>query len=169
MKFAKSLLMGIGSLVVAGLMFTVLAPKSVHALVATAVQVMNTAANPVPNKDVDQPGRHAFAQSCSTTSTFFCALQPAVPSGSVFVVQTLVGFQVLTGSGPAGLQISTNTNGVANNLILPATVEPNNLNDFITLANLTLYLDPGTASACGALAPVNSFSCYVSGHLVTVP
>ena len=169
MKFAKSLLLGIGSLVVAGLVLTLLSPKTAHAFVATAVQVMNTSSTPVPNKDVDQPGRHAFTQSCSTTSTFFCTLQPAVPAGHVFVTQTLVGFQVLSAPAPVALQIATFTNGVSNNILLPATVEPNNASDYMTLANLTLYMDPGSAPNCGAVAATNSFNCYVSGYLISVP
>jgi hypothetical protein len=46
MKFAKSIVTGTGAVVLAGLILALLAPKAAHAIVATAVQVTNTSANP---------------------------------------------------------------------------------------------------------------------------
>jgi hypothetical protein len=48
MKFAKSALMGVGCVLLAGLTLTLFAPKAAHALAATMVDVTNTTANPVP-------------------------------------------------------------------------------------------------------------------------
>ena len=48
-----------GVLFVASVM-TLVAPKTVHALVSALVTVANTSANPVPNRDVDNPARQAF-------------------------------------------------------------------------------------------------------------
>ena len=92
MKIAKSLLMGIGSVVLAGLILALLAPKATRAIAATAVQVVNTAAAPLPIYDVDAPGRHVFQQECSSTTVEGCTLSPVVPSGMVFVVQSFHNF-----------------------------------------------------------------------------
>lgn len=48
MKFAKPTLIGIGGVVLAGLLLPFVAPKTVHALAATLVQITNTTSNPVP-------------------------------------------------------------------------------------------------------------------------
>ena len=48
MKNVKSILIGTGSFVLAGMILTMVAPKAAHALAATLVQVTNTTANPVP-------------------------------------------------------------------------------------------------------------------------
>jgi len=48
MKFAKPALMGVGGVLLAGLLLSVLAPQTVHAVAATLVQIANTTANPVP-------------------------------------------------------------------------------------------------------------------------
>jgi hypothetical protein len=63
MKFAKSILMGTGAVVLAGLILTLLAPKAAHAIVATAVSVVNTSSNPVPVSSIDSPGRIPFVES----------------------------------------------------------------------------------------------------------
>jgi hypothetical protein len=42
-----------------------LAPQKARAVVATLVQVVNTPSSPVPNQDVDHPGRHPFSQMCT--------------------------------------------------------------------------------------------------------
>jgi len=48
MKFVKPVLMVVGCVLLTGLTLTLVAPKAVHALAATLVQVTNTDANPVP-------------------------------------------------------------------------------------------------------------------------
>lgn len=84
MKSMKSIMIGTGSVVLAGLVLTLVAPKVAHAVAATAVLVMNTTANPVPTQSV-LPGK-PFVQSCVTNSSS-CTLSPPVPAGSTFVVQ----------------------------------------------------------------------------------
>ena len=48
MKFARKTWMGVGGVVLAALILPLLAPKTVHAIAATLVQVTNTTSNPVP-------------------------------------------------------------------------------------------------------------------------
>src|ERR1700720_4645119 len=74
-------------------------PRTAHALVATLVQVVNTSANPVPNKDVDNPVRHAFSSECSSFgggNTTGCSI--TVESGNELVIQGLT-IKVVTDPG----------------------------------------------------------------------
>jgi hypothetical protein len=90
MKNVKSILMGAGSVVLAGLSLALFAPRAAHALAATLVQVTNTSANPVIGQDVDSPGRSPYYQtvSCYSASTNQCeAFFPAVPANMRLVVQ----------------------------------------------------------------------------------
>lgn len=89
MKFAKSFLTGTGAVLLAGLVFTLLAPKAAHAIAATLVQVTNTSANPVPNKDVDQQGRllYQYYSNCTSTNGTCTITYPAVPAGQRLIIQ----------------------------------------------------------------------------------
>jgi len=64
MKFAKSILIGTGSLVLAGLILALLAPKAAHAVAATAVQVMNTAAAPAITQDISRQASQIVNLEC---------------------------------------------------------------------------------------------------------
>jgi hypothetical protein len=85
MKFLKSFLIGTGAVVLAGLVLTLVAPKAAHAIVATAVQVENTYASPVPTQAV-LPGK-PFSQTCLVFSGTGCQLSPAVPAGWLMVLK----------------------------------------------------------------------------------
>jgi hypothetical protein len=63
MNFAKRLLMVVGVASLAGTVGALLAPKTAHALVATLVQVVNTTAQPVPTRDVDNPAYEPFVRT----------------------------------------------------------------------------------------------------------
>jgi hypothetical protein len=81
MKFLKSLLMGTGGVVLAGLVLALLAPKAVHAIVATAVQVVNTSASPAMTEDTSLQASQIVTISCSVASgsSVFCSR--ATPTG----------------------------------------------------------------------------------------
>ena len=67
-----------------------MAPRAVHALAATLVQVTNTSTNPVINQDMDSPGRNPYYQTaqCVSQNTGQCIAQfPAVPANKRLVVQ----------------------------------------------------------------------------------
>jgi len=64
MKFLKSLLTGTGGVVLAGLVLALLAPKAVHAVVATAVQVVNTSASPAIMEDTSRQASQIVTLSC---------------------------------------------------------------------------------------------------------
>src|ERR1700760_272083 len=60
MKNLKPTLTGAGSAVLAMLVLSTLAPKAAHAVTAALVQVVNTSANPIPNRDQDNPAQQPF-------------------------------------------------------------------------------------------------------------
>src|SRR5580700_1684917 len=64
MKFLKSLFMGTGGVVLAGLVLALLAPKAVHAVVATAVQVVNTSASPAFTEDTSLQASQIVTIKC---------------------------------------------------------------------------------------------------------
>src|SRR5437763_1064723 len=82
--FKSTLLVAIG--VAAGIL-ALLAPKAAHTQVATPVQVVNTPSIPVPNRDVDHPGRHPFLGRCIASPPDDCII--AAPPGQRAVVQYL--------------------------------------------------------------------------------
>jgi len=190
MKIAKSLLMGIGSVVLAGLILALLAPKATRAIAATAVQVVNTAAAPLPIYDVDAPGRHVFQQECSSTTVEGCTLSPVVPSGMVFVVQFFHNFwdpgtiynpniQLLNTVATFPTHLTLTTNGIVNVYAIPNTVTASSAGagsiSWVAWMNFTLYEDASTAPTCafnGNLTPFpqspSTFSCIVTGHLIPV-
>jgi hypothetical protein len=63
MRIPKSVL-AVGSVVLAGGLFTVMNPRTVHAVAAALVQVTNTTSNPVPNSDVTTAPSQLVAISC---------------------------------------------------------------------------------------------------------
>jgi hypothetical protein len=79
MKFLKSLLMGTGAVVLAGSVLALFVPKAVHAIAATAVQVVNTSASPVVTGEL--------SQQASQIVTVYCILEPGLtPPQSCFQV-----------------------------------------------------------------------------------
>lgn len=179
MKFAKSILMGTGSLVLAGLILTLLVPKAAHAIAATAVQVMNTIASPVPNQNVDEPGRHPFgllgSSNSGGNSTVF-----TVPAGQRYVIEEYY----------AGCSVA-NTNSMTEGFVQAGTPALNNIQTASTAAHLSgangasasfwvasgttrLYADPGqfiyvVASDGASGQALQSCRFSVSGYYLTLP
>jgi hypothetical protein len=58
MNSVKNFLMVAGAFALTMILFAIAAPKTAHAIVATLVQITNTASNPVP-VDTDNSARHA--------------------------------------------------------------------------------------------------------------
>jgi hypothetical protein len=111
MNFAKRLLMVAGAVALAGILGAQLAPKAAHGIVATLVQVVNTAANPVPTQAVDNHARHALGLDASVVipdgqlgvfGTFGDANGPyTVPAGKRLVMESLSAqFNLPTGHSP---------------------------------------------------------------------
>ncbi len=105
MQTAKRLLVGFLALVLLIAMVTLAAPKSVHALVATLVQVANTTTNPVVAEDADRATRIPY-QSSSGFPASGCYVPPlclfnaftSAPAGYRLVVQN-ISAQLVVKSG----------------------------------------------------------------------
>ena len=69
MKFVKSLLMGTGAVVLAGSVLALLVPKAVHAIAATAVQVVNTSASPAVTGEVSLRASQIVTINCGLNNT----------------------------------------------------------------------------------------------------
>jgi hypothetical protein len=166
MKITKSTLMGTGSVVLAGLILSLLTPKAVHAIAAAAVLVENTTANPVPVQSI-MPGK-PFVQSCGSSGEFSaCFLQPPVPAGYTFVVQYANAFTLANsaqGAGVASWQMTTQ--GVS--IQYSAATHPALGNDTIYGAPVSWYIDSGTtafASSYLGVGIANTGTFSLTGYL----
>jgi hypothetical protein len=167
MKFVQRLLMGIGGLAAAAALLAVLAPKAAHAVTATLVEVVNTRSTPVPNQDVDAPGRHPYSQTCSSTGSgnFFGCDMPTVPPNTEVVIQN-VSMLLSGGSPTSGSLVSTSGGQVVTAYIpLVAVGGPY----FSASQPITQYIDPGTVAACYGPFGFTGFSCTISGYTVSLP
>ena len=95
MNFAKRVLMVFGAVMLAGIVGVLFTPKALHA-VATAVQVVNPAANPVPTVATDLNALSVFDVSGSCTYTNFgldCEIGSIyfVPAGKIAVIERVAG------------------------------------------------------------------------------
>ena len=172
MKFVQRLFMGIGGLAAAAALLAVLAPKAAHAVTATLVEVVNTRSTPVPNQDVDAPGRHPYQASCTATGTtpsgISCQM-PTVPANMELVVQNVS--IALYNQVPIYSALFTTQVGpaVADNFLLLSQQAPNT---WIASQQVTLYSDPGTSPVCSNSMYPNANAglyCTMSGYTVSLP
>ena len=153
MKFVKSLLIGTGSVVLAGFALTLLAPKALHALVATLVQVANTSANPAIVSNMDDPGRIPYQSQVliDPNSPFTCssvdceATFPTVPANHRLVVLHLAAtFAFSSAPGQVNLEYAgaAFTGGLSS---APAALKNALFNQFLVQFDLPVqfYVDAG--------------------------
>jgi len=81
MKFLKSLLMGTGAVVLAGLVLALLAPQAVHAVVATAVQIVNTSASPAITEDTSRQASQIVTIVCDISIADTATCIQILPNG----------------------------------------------------------------------------------------
>jgi hypothetical protein len=196
MQFAKRLFLGLGAIALMALLLTLAAPKTVHGLVATLVQVANTTGNPVPNRDVDDPGHATLVVlSCASIThpndNFFacfpqnasqCCSGPTyvVPAGYRLAIQEVDGICSTPNNQSInylGLVVSTNgystphwlplvNQGAGEPTTVPQTILENEL-------AVHFYADPGSSLVFGGYQSdsTNNTTCTftVSGYLVSYP
>jgi hypothetical protein len=149
-------------------------PRTAHALAVALVQVANTSADPVPNKDVDSAGRHPFASSCSIADGNQECFLPAVPANTEYVIQTpTVVLQAGTTPAPQSLgEFQTTAGGttatVANFPLVNSGGEFGSATE-----SLTAYSDPGTTPLCVVQTPTflpsSVLTCAITGYTVSLP
>jgi len=157
--------MAAGALALAAMVLNLVAPRAAHALVATAVQVMNTSATPVMIRDVDAAGRNAYVLSCYATTP--ACTTAATPMGYTFVVDAIS----IIAYGPAGgtesfAELTYTTHAGLVPAYIPLT--PLWLRTFGTAMNLTAYAGPGTTITVGT-QDAEILNAFFTGHLVSTP
>jgi hypothetical protein len=171
MKFTKSALMGVGGVLLAGLILTLIAPKAAHAIAATAVQVTNTTGNPVINQDTSQQASEIVNLACygSNTASNPCYAQAAspginpyvVPSGEKLVISSLT---VTPGGGPGASMTFFLQGALPDGLSSTGSI---NLAASTTLTTqyswLSGFIIPGGSSVW--TNPPESAFVYVQGYL----
>jgi hypothetical protein len=190
MRLLKQAVGVLGTLVVVVVIAALVMPKAAHGIVATLVQVVNTPANPVPNRDVDNPAFQPFQASCTSffngqPAVAVCNL-PAVPNGQRLVIE-MVGSTFDTSHSAPVFELSIVTNGSTNVMTFPVqfqttynAVQPGGgvaaLDHYVSTSQARLYANPGTTATCqqgtdlfGIYPSDLSFGCSISGYLVNVP
>ena len=175
MKYTKSILMGTGSFLLAGLTLTLLAPKAAHAVVATLVQVANTTSSPVNNLDAESNSRIPYQSSvilrssCGSGVPTGCLFNlTAVPAGYRLVVQNVSVVLVVSPGSTPPLGILENGDGLAMGLAAGA-VGPNLGGNSYAGFNqaVTAYFDAGSQPSVFVVANfINDFQyATVTGYL----
>ena len=85
MRLSKSVLT-VGGVVLAGILFTVMNPTTVHALAAALVQVTNTASNPVVTESVNHQAAQMIELTCNMT-----VVEPRGGNGQCFLLSPTTG------------------------------------------------------------------------------
>jgi hypothetical protein len=134
----------------------------------------NTAVNPLFVRNVDEPARHPFAQSCFGVS--FCYIH--VPAGVELVITSISS--TISGAPTQKtevFQVATDTGGFALYPVFATLVDSGvgqpNFTNFLYSAPANLYADPGSAVTCQWTEP-NGFNpqqgaCFVGGYTVGLP
>jgi hypothetical protein len=173
MKFVQRLLMGIGGLAAAAALLTAVSSKA-HALAATLVEVVNTRSTPVPNQDVDAPGRHLYQFSCLAVGTdqndALACQMPAVPPNTELVVQNFN--MVLFNMVPVYPALFSTHVGAAITGTSFLLAQQSSLT-YVANQPVTQYSDPGTTPVCtfqGTTSNSNAqMTCTVTGYTVSLP
>jgi hypothetical protein len=172
MKFLKSLLMGTGAVVLAGLVLALFDPKAVHAIAATAVQVVNTASSPVFNRDVDNPARTPYTDACTVTPPVqTCTI--TVPAGQRFVIEQFTAVQQLTVGRLGYVSVAALTSGQdsPHNFTPTTTFNYRGFSSVIPDTPTHINADPGSALSVSFYDVDYSQPLYalanVSGYLIT--
>jgi hypothetical protein len=186
MKFLKSLLMGTGAVVLAGSVLALLLPKAVHAIAATAVQVVNTSSNPVITGEASLQASQIVTIDCYlggfSTNIRCLQIKPdgtsglvgpnggyVVPKNSYFVLKSIdnnIGPGAYSGSGPyyigvpGGNGIIPGSNGIFEKIFL----QPNAQVSFSS----GIVVGPGQEVApiyVQGFDPVGGADIYLHGYL----
>jgi hypothetical protein len=174
MDVLRRIVMTLGGITVIALVAALAAPKATHGIVATFVQVVNTAANPVPNRDVNNPGNQPFwAQIGIGPAVPYSVTVPNTTNMGQAVIRLVI--QEVDGTcsvGDAGslsrLTLTTVANGVLTQhiLVFPASHVAGTSANWTQ--NTQIYADPGTSIAISADPSATQVQCpavNITGYL----
>ena len=178
MNLIRKALTTLGGILLVAILIAALAPKATRAVAAALVQITNTSANPVPNRDVDNGPRQAVslvAQSNLELAVFQQADDVieayVVPPGKRLVVDFISG----TIRTPAGAHISdafllgsTSTGQYADHLS-PNLVTAGDFNIYQVSQPIRAYYDAGQEVKASVPLTSGSFALVdftLRGYLV---
>lgn len=132
MRLLKQAMAVLGTVVVIALLVALVTPKTAHAIIATAVQVVNTSANPAATLDNSKAASQIVELVClvaSAEQTTSCEQETAANEFSGFMVpagQTLIITSVDIQTGPAGpgfaaVDLSQKPGGPREEWVVPST------------------------------------------------
>jgi len=168
MLFLKRGLMAAGALALAAMLLNFVAPRAAHAVVATAVQVMNTSATPVPTRDVDAAGRSAYTIECHSAGAS-CSTA-VVPSGYTFVLDSISFYANYAPPLPAvtGCTMALAPAAPTQN-VYRLTLTPDLYGGAYAATNLTAYVNGGSSIFLGCWPSPYEVNGVFAGHLVSTP
>lgn len=166
---------------------TLVAPKTVQAVVSALVTVANTSTNPVPVSNVNEPALDAYQDFCRADLSVGtgCNFQ-TVPGGKRLVIQDAdISLAAAPGGRPYYVALFTplalNGSVVTVGHHLTATFmgsQPNVADWFETHQTVRLYVDPNQTPSCSVRITATKtlgdgtdafVFCNISGYLVNVP
>jgi hypothetical protein len=155
MNLTRKALTTLGGVLLVALLIAALAPQAARGVAAALVQITNTTANPVPNRDVDNGPRQAVTLLASGTDTNNIAFEQQNANGLVYVVpagkRLVVEFISGRFTTPAGGHIlssiifGNNANGDIADELSPNLVTAGNFNVFMISQPMRAYYDAGTS------------------------
>lgn len=158
---------------IAGVLFvasamTLVAPKTVHAVVSALVTVANTSANPVVNRDVDNPARLGFQGSAQIFGSSGASINvpSTTPTGAPVKELVIEEVSGLCQGSTNQIFLSLTTNGATSGFLFQTVPGVGVFSSVIPTQSVRLYEDATTPIV---LQEVASATCSVSisGYLVT--
>jgi hypothetical protein len=171
MKRASKIVFFVAGGMLLAVAFSVVKPVTVRAAKVAAMLI----------RDEDNPARHPFQATCSTTETNICVVT-TVPAGQELVIQGAT-FKAFINPGP-GSSVEAVIVTTANATIVGHSVGMQDLgpavgvldqpHEYIAVLPITLYADPGTNVQMyfnrGFVIPETiSFTATISGYTVSLP
>lgn len=163
----KSAMLGAGGMILAALTLSILTPRAAHAVAAALVQVANTSANPIPNRDQDNPAQQPFqvlAQPDTRGSGGTRAEQDfGVPGGKRLVIE-YVSAGIAAGTGSIAVE-TTSAGNLAAWYFIDAPSPTFTRGFFPT----RIYADPGSLVRVIITGTNTQADVELSGHFVNIP
>jgi len=182
MKLLKQALAVFGAVAILAVMMALVAPKRIHAMAAALVEVTNTSANPVPNRDVDDRDRATIEfASCTVISApaagfISCSPPFTVPADERFVIDQIDGACGTPPGNTVAQAFFQFTTGGSLNLafmvLTPQSTQPGVVNysfnqsvHYVADPGSTLFADARITDTSGSTRCAFDFS----GHLLSFP
>jgi hypothetical protein len=182
LNLARKALSALGGIFLAALLIAALAPKVTRGVAVALVEVANTSANPVPNRDVDDRDRATIGYApCNVRSASGLGILSnnscfAVPAGQRFVIDQVDGVCTTSSGNAVGFAtLSFTTGGLATTAYLVLTPQAPLFGAVEYAFNQSVHYVADPESTLGITGETSDLSgdtfCTFnfSGHLVSYP